>query len=301
MITWGSSEPPRKARQMNWVIQGLNGLSMAALLFFMASGFTLTFGLTRVVNMAHGAFYLLGGYIGLSTLRVTGNFWLATLAGGIGITLVSVLCERYLIRRTGENHFAQVLLTVGIVYVIADLALFTWGGDSFTIPPPAFARGPVDLPGGIVYPKYRLLLIVFGAIVGGVLWLLYKKTQIGAIMRAGVDDRQMVSAIGFNIELLFGMIFSLAAFLAGMSGVIGGAFLGLYPGAEWEILILALVVVIVGGLGSLEGAMLGSLIVGLVDAYGRWLFPELAHFMVFGPMAILLLFRPSGLFGKEEV
>jgi branched-chain amino acid transport system permease protein len=137
---------------MNWVIQGLNGLSMAALLFFMASGFTLTFGLTRVVNMAHGVFYLLGGYIGLSTLRVTGNFWLATLAGGIGITLVSVLCERYLIRRTGENHFAQVLLTVGIVYVIADLALFTWGGDSFTIPPPAFARGPVDLPGGIVYP-----------------------------------------------------------------------------------------------------------------------------------------------------
>jgi branched-chain amino acid transport system permease protein len=177
--------------------------------------------------------------------------------------------------------------------------LFIWGGDSLTIPPPAFAEGPMDLPGGLVYPKYRLLLIVFGVIVGGLLWFLYKRTQLGAIVRAGVDNREMVNAIGFNIVRLFGLIFSLAAFLAGMSGVAGGAFIGLYPGAEWEILILALVVVIVGGMGSLGGAILGSLVVGLVDSYGRWLFPELAHFMVFGPMAILLLFRPSGLFGRE--
>jgi branched-chain amino acid transport system permease protein len=129
--------------------------------------------------------------------------------------------------------------------------------------------------------------------------LLYKKTQIGAIVRAGVDDREMVNAMGINIDRLFALVFALAAFLAGMSGVAGGAFLGLYPGAEWEILILALVVVIVGGLGSLEGAMVGSLIVGLVDAYGRWLLPQLSHFVVFGPMAILLLFRPRGLFGRE--
>jgi branched-chain amino acid transport system permease protein len=284
---------------MNWILQALNGLSMAALLFFLASGFTLTFGLTRVVNMAHGAFYLLGGYLGLSVLKVTGSFWLAMVVGGVGIIAVSSLCERYLIRRTGENHLAQVLLTVGIVYVIADIALFIWGGDSFTISPPAFAQGPIDFPGGMVYPKYRLLLIVFGVIAGVLLWFLYKRTQLGAIVRAGVDDREMVNAIGINIDRLFGLIFSLAAFLAGMSGVVGGAFLGLYPGAEWEILVLALVVVIVGGLGSLGGAMLGSLIVGLVDAYGRWLFPELAHFMVFGPMALLLLFRPSGLFGRE--
>ncbi len=284
---------------MNWALQALNGISLGALLFLMASGFTLIFGLARVVNMAHGAFYLLGGYFGLTILRLTGSFWLALLAGGVGIIVVNYFIERYLLRGIGENHLAQVLLTVGLVYVIADIALSIWGGDSLSIPPPAFARGPIDLPGGIVYPRYRFLLIVFGVFIGILLWLLYKKTQIGAIVRAGVDDREMVNAMGINIDRLFALVFALAAFLAGMSGVAGGAFLALYPGAEWEILILALVVVIVGGLGSLEGAMVGSLIVGLVDAYGRWLLPQFSHFVVFAPMAILLLLRPRGLFGRE--
>jgi branched-chain amino acid transport system permease protein len=152
---------------------------------------------------------------------------------------------------------------------------------------------------GIVYPRYRFFLIVFGAIVAAGLWLLYTKTQLGAIVRAGVDDREMVDAVGINIDRLFALVFALAAFLAGLSGVAGGAFLMLYPGAEWDILVLALVVVIVGGLGSLGGAMVGSLVVGLVDAYGRWLLPEFSYFMVFGPMAVLLLFRPTGLFGRE--
>jgi len=284
---------------MNWALQALNGISLGALLFLLASGFTLIFGLARVVNMAHGAFYLLGGYFGLTILRLTGSFWLALLAGGAGIIVVNYFIERYLIRRIGENHLAQVLLTVGLVYVIADIALSIWGGDSLSIPPPAFAQGPIDLPGGIVYPRYRFLLIVFGVFIGILLWLLYKKTQIGAIVRAGVDDREMVNAMGINIDRLFALVFALAAFLAGMSGVAGGAFLALYPGAEWEILVLALVVVIVGGLGSLEGAMVGSLIVGLVDAYGRWLLPQFSHFVVFAPMAVLLLLRPKGLFGRE--
>ncbi len=284
---------------MNWALQALNGISLGALLFLLASGFTLIFGLARVVNMAHGAFYLLGGYFGLTILRLTGSFWLALLAGGVGIIVVNYFIERYLLRGIGENHLAQVLLTVGLVYVIADIALSIWGGDSLSIPPPAFARGPIDLPGGIVYPRYRFLLIVFGVFIGILLWLLYKKTQIGAIVRAGVDDREMVNAMGINIDRLFALVFALAAFLAGMSGVAGGAFLARYAGAEWEILILALVVVIVGGLGSLEGAMVGSLIVGLVDAYGRWLLPQFSHFVVFAPMAILLLLRPRGLFGRE--
>ena len=284
---------------MNWALQALNGISLGALLFLMASGFTLIFGLARVVNMAHGAFYLLGGYFGLTILRLTGSFWLALLAGGVGIIVVNYFIERYLLRGIGENHLAQVLLTVGLVYVIADIALSIWGGDSLSIRPPTFAQGPIDLPGGIVYPRYRFLLIVFGVFIGILLWLLYKKTQIGAIVRAGVDDREMVNAMGINIDRLFALVFALAAFLAGMSGVAGGAFLALYPGAEWEILVLALVVVIVGGLGSLEGAMVGSLIVGLVDAYGRWLLPQFSHFVVFAPMAILLLLRPRGLFGRE--
>ena len=285
---------------MNWLIQALNGFSFGALLYLLASGFTITFGLARVANMAHGGFYLLGGYLGFSVLRWTGNFWLAMLASGAGIVIFNFFFERYLIRRTMDNVLAQVLLTVGVTYVIADITLMIWGSDPLRIRPPAFARGPIELPFDILYPRYRFLLILFGVIVGAVQWILYKKTQFGAVIRAGVDDREMVSAMGINVDRLFAIVFALAAFLAGVSGMIGGAFLTLYPGAEWEILVLALVVVIVGGLGSLEGAMLGSLIVGLVDAYGRWLLPDFSYFMVFAPMAILLLFRPTGLFGKEH-
>ncbi len=284
---------------MNWVIQTLNGISMGSLLFLLSSGFTLTFGLARVVNMAHGALYLLGGYLGLSMVLATKNFWLALLAGGFGIAILYYFLDRFLIRRTGENHLAQVLLTVGIAFVIADIALLIWGGDARRLPAPAFTQGPIQLTAGLFYPRYRFLLIVFGVIVGIFLWVIYKKTQIGAIVRAGVDDREMVSAMGININRLFALVFALAAFLAGLSGVAGGAFLTLYPGAEWEILVLALVVVIVGGLGSLGGAMVGSLIVGLIDSYGRWLLPEFSYFVVFGPMAALLLFRPTGLFGRK--
>jgi len=282
-----------------WILQALNGLSMGALLFLLASGFTLTFGLVRLVNLAHGGFYLLGGYLGLSMLRLTGNFWLGLLAGGLGIVVVSWATDRFLIRRTRDNVLGQVLLTVGVAYVIADVCLLTWGGNPLRIPQPEFARGPIDLPGGLVYPRYRFLLIVFGAVIALALGLLYHRTQLGAIIRAGVDDREMVNAVGINIDRLFALVFGLAAFLAGLSGVAGGAFLTLYPGAEWEILAYALVVVIVGGLGSLGGAMAGSVIVGLVDAYGRWLLPEFSYFMIFGPMAILLLVRPTGLFGRE--
>lgn len=284
---------------MNWVIQTLNGISMGSLLFLLSSGFTLTFGLARVVNMAHGALYLLGGYLGLSVVLATKNFWLALFAGGFGIVILYYFLDRFLIRRTGENHLAQVLLTVGIAFVIADIALLIWGGDARRLPAPAFTQGPIQLAAGLYYPRYRFLLIVFGVVVGILLWLIYKKTQIGAIVRAGVDDREMVSAMGININRLFALVFALAAFLAGLSGVAGGAFLTLYPGAEWEILVLALVVVIVGGLGSLGGAMIGSLIVGLIDSYGRWLLPEFSYFVIFGPMAALLLFRPTGLFGRK--
>ena len=281
------------------ILQAINGTSIAALLFLLASGFTLSFGLMRVVNMAHGAYYLLGGYIGLSIVEATGSFTLAILGGGASIVVLGYLIDRFLIRYTGENHLAQVLLTVGVAFVIGDVALRIWGGDSLKVPVPVFLRGAIELPGGLVYPTYRFVLIVFGLAVAGALWLLYRKTQIGAVVRAGVDDREQVNATGINIDRLFIMVSALASFLAGMAGVVGGAFLTLYPGAEWEILIVALVVVIVGGLGSLEGAMIGALIVGLLDAYGRWLLPEFSYFVLFGPMAVLLLLRPRGLFGRE--
>jgi branched-chain amino acid transport system permease protein len=282
------------------LLQAINGVSLAALLFLLASGFTLSFGLMRVVNMAHGAYYLIGGYIGLAVAQKTGSFALAVVAGGASVVLIGFLIDRFLLRRTGENHLAQVLLTVGLAFIIGDIALKIWGGDSLKVPVPVFLRGAVELPGGIVYPAFRFAIIVFGVLAGLSLWLLYKKTQIGAVVRAGVDDREQVNATGINVDRLFVLVSALASFLAGVAGVVGGAFLTLYPGAEWEILVYALVVVIVGGLGSLEGAMIGALIVGLLDAYGRWLLPEFSYFVLFGPIAVLMLFRPSGLFGREH-
>ncbi len=283
----------------NTILQAFNGISFAALLFLLASGFTISFGLMRVVNMAHGAYYLIGGYIGLSVARMSGSFTLAVLVGGLATIPIGFLVDRFLLRRVGENHLAQVLLTVGVAFVIGDLALHIWGGDNLKVPIPIWLRGASELPGGMIYPTYRLLLIALGVLVGLALWLLYRKTQIGAVVRAGVDDREIVSANGINIDLLFVMVSALASFLAGMAGVVGGAFLTLYPGAEWEILVYALVVVIFGGLGSLEGAMIGALIVGLLDAYGRWLLPEFSYFVLFGPMAMLMLVKPQGIFGRE--
>ena len=285
---------------MSFVIQTINGISLAALLFLLSAGFTLIFGLMRVVNLAHGAFYLIGGYVGLSVVWSTDNFWLGVVGGGLFVVVLAALIDRFLIRATGENHLAQVLLTVGVAIIIADVALAIWGGDNLRVPTPDYLRGPMFLPGDIVYPKYRFVLILFGLTAAIALWILYRRTQIGAIVRAGVDDREMVAAMGVNINLLFAIVFAIGAFLAGVAGVVGGAFLTLYPGVEWEVLILALVVVIVGGLGSLEGAMIGSVIVGLIDAYGRWLMPEMSYFVIFAPMAVLLLVRPTGIFGEEH-
>ena len=285
----------------SFILQTLNGISYAALLFLLASGFTLTFGLMRIVNMAHGAYYLFGGYIGLTLAKSTGSLLLALIGGGIAAAILGYFADRVLIKRTGENHLTQVLVTIGIAYIIGDISLEIRGGDAQKLPLPVFLKGIFELPGGIIYPKFRVFLFLIGLLVGIILWIIYRKTQIGAVIRAGVDDREIVSANGIHVDRLFIMVSALASFLAGFSGVLGGAFLTVYPGAEWEILVFALVVVIVGGLGSLEGAMIGSLVVGLLDAYGRWLAPELSYFVLFGPMAILLLFRPRGLFGSANM
>lgn len=272
---------------------------MGALLFLLASGFTVIFGIMRIVNLAHGAFYLLGGYIGLSVTRATGSFWIGILAGGLGIVAVGLMSERFLIRRVIDSELQQILLTVGMAYVIGDISLAIWGGLPQRVPTPEWISGAFHITGTLYYPRYRLFIILFGFLMGGLLWFLQERTGIGVAVRAGVDDREMASAMGINIRLLSVVIFALGSFLAGISGVIGGGFLTLYPHADWDVLVLALVVVIVGGLGSLKGAVIGALFVGVIDAYGRWLWPELSYFIVFAPMAILLAIRPQGLFGRE--
>jgi len=278
--------------------QMLNGISFGALLFFLASGLTLIFGLMRIVNLAHGGFYLAGGYIGLSVVTATGSFWLAVLAGAAAVAVMGAATERILLRRIRGHVMAEVLLTVGLATIIGDLCLAVWGGDPQSVPTPSYLGGSIQL-GSVVYPRFRLVVMLLAVAVGAGLYYLHSRTRIGMIVRAGVDDRETVAALGININRVFTGVFILGALLAGAAGVIGGAFLSLSPGADTDILLLSLVVVIIGGLGSLPGAALGSLVVGLVDVFGTSQLPALASFILFAPMALVLIIRPTGLLGRR--
>jgi len=278
----------------------LNGLTHAALLFVMGSGLTLAFGLMRVANLAHGAFYLLGGYIGLSIFDSTENWYLALLGGALAIAMLGLFFERVLLDRVRGQPLPETLLTVALSIIIADLALAKWGGFAQTLRAPAALnpRVSLDFIGIPSYPGFRLVILGIGVIIGFLLyWLLYR-TKIGAAVRAGVDDREIASALGIDIERIFSLVFVLAAFLAGLAGVIGTTFLSMQPGADGQILILSLVVVVLGGMGSLGGAVLGALITGLLLSFGRAYYPEISYFLVFGPMALMLAVRPRGLFGR---
>ncbi len=282
-----------------WIIQTLNGLSFSMLLFLVAAGFTLIFGLMKIINIAHGSFYLLSAYIGLSILHATGSFLLALLVSSVAAVVIGMLMQTLFLRRFYMKELQQVLLTFGFVLIIGDLCLWIWGGSPQALPKPAGFTGSVWI-GSIVFPKYRLLVILVGLAIAAGLWIFQEKTKVGAVVRAGVDDEQMLRGLGININLVFLGVFGLGAFLAGIGGMIGGPFVGVYPGAELWILLLALVIVIIGGVGSLKGAFVGSLMVGLIDNFGKALFPELSLFTIFAPMAIILAIRPSGMFGKVE-
>jgi branched-chain amino acid transport system permease protein len=279
------------------VFQALNGATFAALLFIVASGFTLIFGLMRIVNLAHGALYLVGGYIGLVIASRSGSFLLALAAAAIAIAGIGLLTYTLLLRFVRGNVLRQVLLTLGLALVLDDLALVIWGGDAFTVQVPEVLRGPLRI-GALAYPKYRLFLLLFSVLVFIALTLLLRRTRLGALIRAGVDDAEMVDAMGVDIQRVFIYTFMLGSALAGIGGVLGGAFLTLYPTADSDILVFSLAVVIIGGRGSLAGTAIGSLFVGMLATFGQVWFPELAYFVIFGPMALLLAFRPLGLFGR---
>lgn len=279
------------------LFQLLNGLTFAALLFIVASGFTLIFGLLRIVNLTHGALYLFGGYIGYTVASAAGSFVFGMLAAMLAVALIGVVLDQGLLRWVRGFELREVLLTLGAAFVLDDLALVLWGGDTLTVPAPQFLRGAVQV-GGVFYPKYRLFVLVLGLVVFAALWLLLNRTRLGALIRAGVDDPEMVEAMGINIRRVFLITFMLGAALAGLGGTVGGAFLTLYPTADSEILVFSLAVVIIGGQGSLVGAAVGSLLVGLLNSIGQVMFPELAYFVIFGPMALILAFRPLGLFGR---
>ena len=279
------------------ITQTLNGLFSAALLFLIASGLTLIFGVMRIVNIAHGSFYMLGVYVASTVIARTRSLLLAMAAAVIAVAALGLGVERFFLRRFASQPLTQMMMTMGFALLFRDAAFMIWGGDPFALPYPAPLRGSVEI-GDIVFPKYRLFVMLVAAVVGGLLWTLNERTLIGAKLRAVVDDPEMAAATGVNVSLLSGGVFAAGAGLAAFGGVMGGPILGGYAGMDLDLLPLAFVVVIVGGMGSLKGALVGSIAVGMIDNFGKALVPELSYFTLFAPMVIVLAIKPTGLYGR---
>jgi len=275
-----------------WIVQTLNALSFSMLLFLLCAGLSLIFGLMNILNLAHGSCYLVGAYTGLSLINATHNYFIGLLGGMLAAGLVGYLMQNFLLQRIYGKRLSQVLLTFGCMFIIGDSAILIWGAHPYTLPKPGFLSTSFNL-GDIVFPYYRLFVIAVGLAIGMMLWYFQEKTKWGATIRAGVDDESMARAVGINVPLLFTSAFILGTALTGISGVLGGPFVGVYPGVDLEVLLLAIVVIIIGGLGSMKGAFLGSLIVGFLDNFGKALFPKFAMFTIFVPMAIILALRPT--------
>jgi branched-chain amino acid transport system permease protein len=281
-----------------WLIQTFNGISYGALLFLLGSGLSLIFGVMRIVNLSHGSYFLLGGYVALSVIWSTGSWLLAIPVAAVSIGLLGLVMERVFLRPLGFDPLRQVLLTVGFAFFFQQAALDIWTGNPFDITPPrAITRSIVV--GSLHFPLYRIFMIGVALAIGLTLWLVMEKTRLGAIVRATVDDAQMARGVGIDTSRVSMLIFALGAFLAALGGVIGGAFVGVYPGLDFEMLPIAFAVVIIGGMGSLGGAAIGALLVGLADNFGKALFPEISYFTLYAPMALILAVRPTGLFGRE--
>jgi branched-subunit amino acid ABC-type transport system permease component len=278
--------------------QALNGLAYGALLFLLSVGLTLIFGMLDIVNLAHGSFYMLGAYAGIAALALTGNFWIAAITAPLVVGLVGALVERGLLRRLyRRSPLDQVLLTFGLIYLFEDLVKWAWGGRIRSISPPEIFSGRVTF-GGLTIPAYRVFVIVFGLLVAILLWLVIEKTRLGAIIRAGVYDAEMTAGLGIDIGRVFTLVFAFGAALGGLSGVIAGPIQSAYPSMGVSILIPALVVVVVGGLGSLKGSFVGSLIIGQAETFGKVWLPGVSMLMIYMVMALIVLARPQGLFGR---
>lgn len=279
------------------ILHTLNGLAFAMLMFLVASGLTLVFGLMRVVNLAHGALYLIGAYFGYLLQRETGSFYLALLLAPLGVAAIAWVVDRVLRGSLYGEELPQVLLTIGLALMAGDAILWAAGGTARSMSEPGWLAGSVTLPGDLVFPTYRIAIIVLGVVVAIALGLVWQRTRVGALLRAGVDDPTTLEALGVNVGRIFMLTFVGGAALAALAGVVGGSFVGLYPGLDFDILLYSLVIVVLGGLGSLRGALVGALVIGLADAYAKAYVPELAYFAVFGPAVLVLAVRPTGLFG----
>jgi branched-chain amino acid transport system permease protein len=280
-----------------WLTLAVNSISMGGLLFLLSSGFSLIFGLMRIPNLMHGSFFMLGAYFGVTLLDHQVNFWIAALLSGAAMAVIGGAIERLLLRRLAGQQLAQVLLTLGLSFVIADLCLMVWGGDPLQPSPPAQLRGAVQVE-GLFFPLYRLVIVLVAVAIAAGLWAMIDWTRLGAMIRAGVDDAPIAQVLGIRVSRLFTLVFALGAGLAAFAGVIGAPYLSVYPGQDSEMLPLALIVVILGGSGSLPGALIGSLVIGFLYNFGQALFPDLAYVILFLPMVLVLVLRPQGLLGR---
>jgi branched-chain amino acid transport system permease protein len=280
-----------------WLLLGVNSIAFGGLLFLLSAGFALIFGLMRIPNLMHGSFFMLGAYIGVTILDKGQNFWVAAMASGAVVAVVGGLVERLLLRRLAGQELPQVLLTLGLSFIVADLCLMVWTGDPIQPPTPPHLRGAVQAF-GVFFPIYRLVIVAVSVATAIGLWVLVDCTTLGAKIRAGVDDAPMARVIGIKVPQLFTLIFGLGAGLAAFAGVMGSPYLSVYPGIDSEMLPLALIVVILGGTGSLLGALVGSFLIGILYNFGQALLPDLAYVILFVPMLLILVLRPQGLFGR---
>ena len=279
------------------LLLAINSITFGGLLFLLSAGFSLIFGLMKIPNLTHGSFFMLGAYLSTSLIAHGFDFWTAALGAGLLVAVFGAVVERVILRRLAGAELAQVLVTLGLSFMIADVCLTVWTGDPIRIDTPPALRGATSVL-GLGFPLYRLAVSLIAVVFAAALWALLDRTRLGAMIRAGVDDAAMARVVGIRVSRLFTIVFGLGAWLAGFAGVIGGPILSVYPGLDQEMLPLALVVVILGGSGSLLGSLVGSFVVGILYNFGQAMFPELAYVVLFLPMLLVLVVRPQGLFGR---
>ena len=295
---------------ITFFIQAMNGFQYGLLLFLVATGLTLIFGSMGVINIAHGSFYMVGAYLAWSLMEWFGNFWLGLFAGVLVALFLGLALEWLFIRFLYDrDHLQQVLVTYGLILIFSELRSILWGDDVHSVPIPELLSGSIQLTENLAYPIYRLWLSGVCIVIAILMYVGIQHTRLGMMIRAGESDRDMTKALGINIGLVYRFVFALGVSLAAFSGMISAPIASVFPGMGNQVLIVSFVVVVIGGLGSIKGAMVAALMVGLIDTFGKVLnvnilginiLPEMAGMSIFALMAIILMFRPQGIFGKEH-
>ncbi|MCL5734106.1 MAG: ABC transporter permease [Actinobacteria bacterium] len=274
------------------------GISFGLILFLLAAGLSLTMGLMRILNLAHGALYMFGGFVGLAVAKYAHNYWAGLVAGAVCTGIIGLIMETGFLRRLYKQEASQVLLTIGFTYILINIAQWSWGTYPLSGIAPGILSGYVPI-GNVTIPLFRFFIIGVGLLMAVLLWLFQARTRVGAIVRAGMDNREVVGTVGINLKVVFTGIFALGSVVAGLCGTLGAPITGVNLGVGWDALLLALIVVVIGGTGSIQGALLGGIVIGLLDAFGKAYFPTVAYFIVYVALIVILLIRPSGLLGRR--